>query len=389
MGTSAAAMRICLVYDCLYPHTIGGAERWYRNLGERLAADGHEVTYVTLRQWDRGAGPGVPGVNVVVVGPRMALYTEAGRRRILPPLVFGLGLLWHLLGHGRRYETVHTASFPYFSLLAAALLRSWGRYRLVVDWHEAWTLDYWQEYLGRVGGRIGWAVQRLCLRIPHRAFCFSRLHAQRLLEEGYRGEVTVLEGEYTGPLHRGSQAQSEPVVMFAGRFIPEKRPETLIPAIARAQHTLPSLRGALFGDGPERGRVQALVDAAGMADTIRMPGFVDADEIDRAFASALCMALPSRREGYGMVVVEAASHGTPSVVVAAPDNAAVELIEAGVNGVIAATAEPEDLAAAILAVAEAGEALRRSTADWFAANVQRLSIGSSLDIVARAYDGRS
>ena len=45
-------MNICLVYDCLFPHTIGGAERWYRELALRLVADGHDVTYLTLRQWD-------------------------------------------------------------------------------------------------------------------------------------------------------------------------------------------------------------------------------------------------------------------------------------------------------------------------------------------------
>ena len=32
-------MRICLVYDCLFPYTVGGAERWYRNLGERLGRE--------------------------------------------------------------------------------------------------------------------------------------------------------------------------------------------------------------------------------------------------------------------------------------------------------------------------------------------------------------
>ncbi len=32
-------MRICIVYDCLFPWTYGGAERWYRNLAERLAAE--------------------------------------------------------------------------------------------------------------------------------------------------------------------------------------------------------------------------------------------------------------------------------------------------------------------------------------------------------------
>ena len=53
-------MRVCLVYDCLYPWTIGGAERWYRNLGERLAFEGHQVTYLTLRQWDEP--PAIDGV---------------------------------------------------------------------------------------------------------------------------------------------------------------------------------------------------------------------------------------------------------------------------------------------------------------------------------------
>src|SRR5271170_64562 len=153
-------MRICVIYDCLFPFTVGGAERWYRNLAERLAADGHEVTYLTLRQWDRGAPPEIAGpVQVVAVGPRMELYTDGGRRRILPPLVFGLGVLWHLLRHGRRYDVVHTASFPYFSLLAAGALRRWGGYSLVVDWHEVWTRQYWREYLGAAAGALGWAVQ--------------------------------------------------------------------------------------------------------------------------------------------------------------------------------------------------------------------------------------
>ncbi len=62
-------MRICLVYDCLFPLTVGGAERWYRNVAERLAGAGHEVTYVTLRQWDRGEPPRIDGVRVVAVGP--------------------------------------------------------------------------------------------------------------------------------------------------------------------------------------------------------------------------------------------------------------------------------------------------------------------------------
>jgi glycosyltransferase involved in cell wall biosynthesis len=148
-------MRICLVYDCLFPYTVGGAERWYRNLGERLAADGHEVTYLTLRQWKPGERAEVSGVRVVTAGPRMELYAAGGRRRILPPLVFGAGVVWHLFRHGRCYDVVHTASFPYFSLLAAALVRPLARFLLVVDWHEVWSRDYWLDYLGAGRGRGG------------------------------------------------------------------------------------------------------------------------------------------------------------------------------------------------------------------------------------------
>jgi glycosyltransferase involved in cell wall biosynthesis len=381
-------MRICIVYDCLFPHTVGGAERWYRNLSERLAADGHEVTYLTLRQWQRGADPGVAGVDVRTVGPRMALYAAPGRRRILPPLVFGAGVLWHLLLHGRRYDVVHTASFPYFSLLAAAVARLVGRYRLVVDWHEVWTRRYWREYLGRAGGRVGWLVQRWCVRVPQRAFCFSRLHAERLREEGLSGEITILPGEYHGRSEPHPVREAEPLVLFAGRHIPEKQVPAIPPAIARARQQLPELRAMILGDGPDRSEVARRVSELGLEGVVEVPGFVETELVEEAMARSLCLLMPSRREGYGLVVIEAASYGTPSVVVAGPDNAAVELVEVGENGFVAASAAPEVLAGEIVRVHSAGAALRERTARWFARNARRLSLENSLEIVLEAY-GRS
>jgi glycosyltransferase involved in cell wall biosynthesis len=378
-------MRVCVVYDCLFPHTVGGAERWYRNLAERLAAAGHEVTYLTMRQWDRGEDPGVPGVEVVAVAPRMGLYKSDGARRIAPPLAFGAGVLWHLLRHRRRYDVVHTASFPYFSLLAAGLLRRPAGFRLVVDWHEVWSAEYWREYLGGLGGRIGALVQRLCARPAQHAFCFSRLHAERLRALGLRGEPTVLRGEWAGTLARPDPAPAGDVVVFAGRLIPEKRAPAVVGAVVHAAERRPGLRGAIYGDGPERAALAAEIERLGAGELVSAHGFVAADELDDALRHALCLLLPSRREGYGMVVVEAASLGVPSIVAAGPDNAAVEHVEDGVNGFVAPSADPDDLAAAIVAVAERGEELRRSTADWFAVNAASLSIDGSLQRVLASY----
>ena len=120
-----------------------------------------------------------------------------------------LGVLRHLLGQGSRYDVVHSGSTPFFPLLAAGLARRRGRYRLLVDWIEVWTLAYWRSYLGRLKGTIAWTIQRLATRVGERAFCFSRLHERRLRDEGFRGPVDVI-GVYTGPLDRPEPEPAEP-----------------------------------------------------------------------------------------------------------------------------------------------------------------------------------
>jgi glycosyltransferase involved in cell wall biosynthesis len=383
-------MRICIVYDCLFPHTVGGGERWYRNLAERLAGEGHEVTYLTLRQWDRGTRVDLgERVRIVTAGPRMALYTAGGRRRILPPLVFGLGVFSHLLRRGRRYDVIHACAFPYFSLLSAALLRPLLRYELVVDWFEVWSRSYWLDYLGGVGGRVGALVQHLCALVPQRAFCFSELHAKRLREEGLHGSVTVLRGLYAGTTEPITPRQADPVVLFAARLIPEKQVTLGVAAMAQAARRIEGLRGEFLGDGPERAALEEAIAVHGLQEIVSAPGFADAETVDAEMRRALCMLLPSRREGYGMVVVEAAARGTPSVVVAGEDNAATELIREGVNGTIAARAEPEALADAIVRIHDAGLRLRETTACWFAEHSGELSLESSVRTVLETYAAAS
>ncbi len=210
-----------------------------------------------------------------------------------------------------------------------------------------WTREYWGEYLGRFGGAVGWRIQRACLRVPQRAFCFSRLHERRLRELGLRGKLTRLDGQYDGPVEPIEPRPARPVVVFAGRHIPEKQVSALVPALALAREQLPELRGEIYGDGPEREKVVAAIHQFGLDEVVSAPGFVNGEVLEDALSTAMCLVLPSRREGYGRVVIEASARGVPVVVVAGPDNAATELVEEGVNGTIAASAEPRDLAAAI------------------------------------------
>ena len=379
-------MRCCLAYDCLYPWTVGGAELWYRNLAERLAADGHEVTYLTRLQWDPADPPQIPGVRVIAVARADELYGADGARRTGPPLRFGAGMLRHLWRHGREYDVVHLCSFPYFSVLAAAAARRHGRYRLVIDWFELWTREYWLRYLGAVGGRVGYAVQQRCVRVRHRAFCFSRLHRDRLVAEGFRGEPTLLAGLLSaGVVAADAPRAANRTVLYAGRHIAEKRVPAVVAAIAELRRRGSDVGGLILGDGPERPEVLAAIDAHGLTGIVSAPGFVSREEVDDAMARALCLVQPSEREGYGIVVVEAAAHGTPVIVAAGPDNAAVELIDPGVNGFVAPSAGASDLADAIAAVDAGGLPLRTQAAAWFAANAPTLSVEASLAAVLAAH----
>ena len=379
-------MRICLVFDCLYPHTVGGAERWYRNLAESVAGREHTVTYLTLLQWDPDTGPGVRDVNVLAVAGRSELYAH-GRRSIGAQLRFAFGVFRHLLVHGGRYDVVQTPAL-HLSLLAVIAARPFRRFTLVVDWFEVWTREYWLDYLGGVAGRLGWWGQRVSARAKHRALCFSRRHARRLEEIGYSGEITLIEGLLPPDLHASEPVPAESTVVFAGRLIPEKQATTIVPAVALARERVPELRAIIFGDGPEREALLRLIDESGLDGAVQAPGFVAAQLVEDAVKRALCLVFPSTREGYGIVVVEAAAVGTPTVVVDAPDNAAVELVEDGVNGFVAKSAQPEELGEAILRVHSAGPALRESTADWFRRNRERLSLESSVERVLAVYARR-
>jgi glycosyltransferase involved in cell wall biosynthesis len=382
-------LRICIVYDCLYPWTVGGGERWYRNLAAEFTASGHEVTYLTRLQWDDDDPPSIPGVEVIAVSPREPLYGNDGNRRVGPPLRFGIGVLRHLFSTRRRYDVVHTCAFPYFSLLAARVALAGSRTRIGVDWFEIWTAAYWRSYLGPVAGRIGYLVQRLCVHLTPQAFIFSRLHAQRLREQGLRREPILLAGLYTGPLEpEAGPRERAPLVVFAGRHIAEKRAPDIPAAVAAARERIPALRARILGDGPQRPQVLAEIDRLGLHQVVEAPGFVSADEVQQSLREATALLLPSSREGYGMVVIEAASAGTPSVVVAGDDNAAVELIEPGVNGAVANSPDPVAIADALVAVHEEGAELRARTAAWFAEHAPRLTAHASARTVLEVYARR-
>lgn len=382
-------MRIAVIFDCWFPLSTGGGERQYRLFSETFVAAGHQVDYLTRRQWPAGQevpDSGASGITVVPVMGQVELYDPAGNRRPLPALRFALAVFRHLLRARGRYDAVLVSALPVLNVFAARAALIGSRTTLCSDFLEVWRPQQWVEYSGPVLGRVASTLQRLAVRVSPLVSCHSRMNGTRLSAAGARTAPIVSPGliHQTDPGPAAPAAGDPPTVVFAGRHIPDKRVETIPAAVAWARRQLPDLRAVIMGDGQQRGAVQAEVDRLGLGDVVTLPGFVSQQEMEAQVRNAAVLVNPSRREGYGLVVVEACGVGTPVVLVHAPDNASVELIDEGVNGYVADSTTPEVLGAAIVAAVMGGESLRASTRAWFdTAVTERTADAAARAILAR------
>lgn len=360
------ASTVAVAYDCLFPFTTGGGERQYRAMAEVLGDLGLDVDYLTAVQWD-GATPVEDGFRVLPIAPRLSLYDARGVRRIPAALRYASSLFRFLARHRRRYAAVIVSGLPIFNVFAARLALLGSGTRLVVDYLEVWHRRQWVEYAGAVTGTLAWVLQRAAIAVTPLATCHSQLSATRLRREGLRRPPVVSPGLIDGAVEVAAPgpATDPPYVLYAGRHIPDKRVEVLPAAVAAAREHIPDLRLVILGTGPSSDLIRAEVRRVGGESWTDFPGFVPDGELDRLLHGAVALANPSRREGYGLVVVEANAHGTPVVLVADEGNAATELIDDGVNGVVSPTTRPADLARAIRDVVDGGDDLRRTARAWY------------------------
>ncbi|WP_454049428.1 glycosyltransferase [Cellulomonas sp. Marseille-Q8402] len=382
-------MRIAVAYDCFFPLTTGGGERQYGQFADAWARAGHEVTYLTRRQWP-AAAPTRDGVDVVAVSAPFELYDATGNRKPLGALRFAAGLFRHLVTHRRSYDALVVSALPVLNVVAARLALLGSRTRICADFLEVWRPDQWLAYSGAVTGRVAATLQRLAVRISPLVSCHSRMNGRRLAAEGARRAPVVSPGLIAGTVAEAPvprPADLPPTVLYVGRHIGDKRVESIPAAVAWARQQVPGLRAVVLGEGPQRAVVRAEVARLGLEDVVDLPGFVPEEQLDAHLRAAAVLVNPSRREGYGLVVVEACAVGTPVVLVRAEDNASVELVEDGVNGYVAASTSPEVLGAAIVRAVRAGEPLRRSARAWYEAaatekTAEKAALGI-LDALAR------
>ncbi|MGL4235866.1 glycosyltransferase, partial [Tabrizicola sp.] len=152
-----------------------------------------------------------------------------------------------------------------------------------------------------------------------------------------------------------SQGPDGPLRLVAvGRLDVQKGFDLLIDAFSRLRNTRPTTL-TIFGEGPERARLEALRNRLGLADRVALPGASAAP--GGWIAEADILVVPSRFEGFPNVIAEAVVTGLP-VVAFDCDYGPRELIRHGGNGLLVPPGDIDGLAEAIGRMIE-DEGLRR------------------------------
>jgi glycosyltransferase involved in cell wall biosynthesis len=212
------------------------------------------------------------------------------------------------------------------------------------------------------------ALERQAARWTDRIITLTDRGAQEHLARGIgRAEqyVAVPSGVPTAELRAAAPPRGEArarlgldpdafIVVGLGRLVPIKGFDLLARALPAVVAQIPSARGLLVGDGAERAHLGAIAASMGVAERLQMTG--ETTDVASYLAAADVVAVPSRNEGMGRVIVEAMALGLP--VVATAVGGIPDVVTDGECGRLV---EPEDVDALAAALVELGRdpALRR------------------------------
>ena len=160
----------------------------------------------------------------------------------------------------------------------------------------------------------------------------------------------------TAATARWTQKKHTVNVLFSGQLIERKGVDLLIGAFVQISDQVPELQLQLLGTGPGLNTLMEMIPSE-LRDRIHFLGFQQSPALPEIFAAADIFVLPSRHDGWGVVVNEALGAGLPIVV--SDRVGARDLVGHGCNGFITVAGDVDGLAGALLKLGRSGD-MRKS-----------------------------
>ena len=169
---------------------------------------------------------------------------------------------------------------------------------------------------------LGYALEPWYLR-PYRrtpAFTVSQSTITDLRRLGFRGAITLVPNGIEPISIGGVSRATRPTFIYVGRLAPSKRVHDILQAFAGVSREMAGACLWLIGEGDPAylQRLRQLAASLSIAGQVEFCGRVGASEKHRRMAQAHALLMTSVREGWGLVVMEAAACGTPAIVYDVP-----------------------------------------------------------------------
>ncbi|MEM2851486.1 MAG: glycosyltransferase family 4 protein [Candidatus Bathyarchaeia archaeon] len=346
---------MAFICELFFPYVKGGAENRYWEVSKRLARE-HEVHVFTMRPEGTPTEETLEGIYIHRTNEFKNLYSQNGRRRIWPSVRFSCALLKQLFKGYGQFDVVDFSAFPYLPCLSAKILSVNWHAPLAVTFHEVWG-SYWFEYFKNpLLARVGKFFECSTAQLANKIIAVSRWTALALSEvyKISQEKVTVIPNGVSLDFIRSVSKEKEPLkVLYVGRLIEHKHVDWLLTAMKTVLTSYPKASLHIIGDGPQRDFLESYAHELGIVDAVRFYGTLSSRlEVIEHMKSASVFVLPSTREGFSMVTLEAMAAGTPVVIMKAPLNAALDYVRDGQNGLVVEPNKPDAIAKAIMLLFE-------------------------------------
>lgn len=293
-----------------YPEGPGGLQRYYYDLAN--AASPHFE------------------VKGLVLGSENVARATGGRIEAFAPP--SASLARRLLGsraavrremRGSAFDLT-VAHFALFAFPALDLIRT----PLLMHFHGPWAAESGTDGRTSMGQRAKYLVERAVVRRAQGFMTLSVAFRDILIRDygAPEGRIHVVPGGVDCARFDIAESPREarerlgwptdrPILLSVRRLVPRMGLDALIDAMPQIVRAHPDVLLLIAGKGPIAGELQARIGAAGLANHVRLLGFVPDDDLPLAYRAADLSVTPTRAlEGFGLIVLESLAAGTPAVV---------------------------------------------------------------------------
>ena len=326
-------MKICIVCDFFIPHYHGGGERRYYEIAKRLVKKGHQVDVICMKIGGVTNQEEIEGINIHHIGP---IIDKPPHRSSSNFINFIFAVFKWILTH--NYDLIDAQAYsPLIPAFFGAKLKKTPIIGTIYDVSTDED-DQWIQ-----SSKIADLAEKILVRFPYDKIITVSNETKKSLIKYYgvqKNRVSVVYAGVDLELIDSVKVNEkyENTIIFVGRLVPHKHVDHLLKVVKSLKKDIPNIKLIVVGNGAEKENLIKLTKEFEIGDNVKFLHDLDYTELISEMKKSNVLALPSTREGFGMVLAEANACGIP--VVAYASGGVVEVVEDGVNGFLV---EPFDL----------------------------------------------